>query len=64
VDLDDDLEYLSVIHTNDNEEALFDSQGMPMLLSRDEYPLNNHYQNHQEGRMRGINDLDDGFLTE
>jgi RNA polymerase sigma factor (sigma-70 family) len=61
----DDLEYLSVIpHPNDdNEEELFDSEGMP-TLSGDEYPLDNHYQNRQEGRMRGIDDLDDGFLTE
>jgi DNA-directed RNA polymerase sigma subunit (sigma70/sigma32) len=65
VDLDDDdLEYLSVIHPNDNnEEELFDSQGMP-TLSGDEYPLDNHYQNRHEGRMRGIDDLHDGFLTE
>jgi DNA-directed RNA polymerase sigma subunit (sigma70/sigma32) len=68
LDDDDDLEYLSVIpHPNDNdnnhEEELFDSQGMP-TLSGDKYPLDNHYQNRQEGRMRGIDDLDDGFLTE
>jgi len=53
-----------VIHPNDNnEEELFDSQGMP-TLSGDEYPLDNHYQNRHEGRMRGIDDLHDGFLTE
>jgi hypothetical protein len=33
-------------------------------LSGDKYPLDNHYQNRHEGRMRGIDDLDDGFLME
>jgi hypothetical protein len=45
------------------KKNFFDSQGMP-TLSGDEYPLDNHYQNRHEGRMRGIDDLHDGFLTE
>ena len=58
-----DLEHLSVITPDEEEEALFDPEGTP-LLSGDEYSLNNHFQNHKEGRIMGFDDLDDAFLSE